>query len=118
MSPNAEHHYPGYIWITLGWYQDDWWRGGVASDDSIRCTSEDLEPFIRRTLSIQIDNSSASQTDVGLVSQENKYVVELLHCGHTLDYIKVLIVWEDSPLLPTALKLLNPTYCKSGNFCS
>ena len=67
-SPNPEHHYPGYVWITLGWYQDDWWREGVASNDTIQCSDADLEPFIRRTFSIQIGNSSASQTNVGLVS--------------------------------------------------
>ena len=69
-SPNAEHHYPGYVWITLGWYRDDWWRESVARDDQTQCSDEDLEPLIRNTFSIQLGNATVDRsttTDVGIV---------------------------------------------------
>ena len=71
MNPNPEHHYPGYVWITLGWYRDDWWRETATSDDDIQCSDEDLEPLIRNALSIQLGNTTMNTsvpTDVGMVS--------------------------------------------------
>lgn len=72
-NPNPEHHYPGYVWITLGWYRDDWW---TEADDQIMCSNSDIEPFIRNTFSIQIGNGSfdaSADTNVAIVSQ----------CAHT-----------------------------------
>lgn len=66
-DPNPEYHYPGYVWITPGWYKDNWWREEVAEDPTIPCSNQDLEPF---TLSIQISNGisdPSSPTDVNLV---------------------------------------------------
>ena len=71
INPNPEHHYPGYVWITLGWYRDDWWRERVAGDNQIRCSDIDLEPFMRNTFSLQLGNSTldtSAETNVGLVS--------------------------------------------------
>ena len=71
-NPNPEHHYPGYIWITFGWYQENWWRESGADSSSLPCSDEDLEPFLRNTFSIQLGNNSVDRTaatDVKLVSQ-------------------------------------------------
>lgn len=70
-NPNPAHHYPGYVWITLGWYRHDWWREAVANDSQIQCSDKYLEPFIRNTFSIQLGNATldtSTTTDVGIVS--------------------------------------------------
>ena len=44
----------------------------MASDDTIQCSNEDLEPFLRNTFSIQLGNATTNMTggtDVGIVSQ-------------------------------------------------
>lgn len=70
---NPEYHYPGYVWITPGWYRDNWWREEVARDSEIPCSDQDLEQFILNILSIQISNGTtdpSSPTDVNLVRQK------------------------------------------------
>lgn len=75
-DPKPEYHYPGYVWITPGWYRDNWWREEVAEDSEIPCSDLDLEQFILNTLSIQISNGTkdpSSPTDVNLVRQINNH---------------------------------------------
>ncbi len=79
-DPKPEHHYPGYVWITPGWYRDYWWREDVAEDSEIPCSDLDLEQFILNTLSIQISNGTkdpSSPTDVNLVRQTNMITMYL-----------------------------------------
>ena len=84
MRPNPEHHYPGYVWITFGWYQENWWSADVTDNSSLHCSDEDLEPFLRNTFSIQLGNStmdSTAPTDVKLVSQLHNIIA----CDHIND---------------------------------
>ena len=66
-----EFQYEKYVWITIGWYGEDWWKTERMTDDAINCTDSDVEQFLPNTLAIlqanTAENSSAT-TDVDLVS--------------------------------------------------
>ena len=63
-------HYRSYVWITLGWYHQLWWRVEVAQDDQVNCTDTELDMLLERTIAVQhfptAENRTAS-TDVSLV---------------------------------------------------
>lgn len=65
-------YFPGYVWITLGWYSDQWWTAEVANDPLTDCRDEQLEElFLPQTLGILQANSASdekAQTDVMLVN--------------------------------------------------
>lgn len=64
---NMEFRYEQYVWITLGWYGEEWW---TLSNDSVNCTDQDVEQFLPNTIALfhanTADNESAP-TDVLLV---------------------------------------------------
>lgn len=64
-------HVPGYVWITLGWYRDNWWTRAVSQDELPQCTDDLLEPLLYQSIGIQQSNSAEDNntpTDVNLVS--------------------------------------------------
>ena len=50
-------HYPRYVWITFGWYDDDWYReqptGELVEDGSGQCTVQELTEAVNGALIIQ-----------------------------------------------------------------
>ena len=64
---------PRYVWITPGWYQDNWWK---ANPSDRNCTSEMMEQVINSSLAVipsgvfPLENDSAITTS-GLVTQTN-----------------------------------------------
>ena len=69
--PTPELYYPAYVWIVFGWYEEGWWLQDIANDNNtLNCTDEVLEDFLKRTLIIgrlpRADDESAA-TDVNLV---------------------------------------------------
>ena len=68
---NAEFRFEKYVWITIGWYVEDWWKVERMADSDTNCTDADVEQFLPNTLAIlhanTAENDSAT-TDVDLVS--------------------------------------------------
>ena len=42
--------YPGYVWITPGWYQQGWWKADEDYLHSLNCTTSDIEQHLDRAL--------------------------------------------------------------------
>ncbi|CAI8012827.1 Gamma-aminobutyric acid type B receptor subunit 2 [Geodia barretti] len=42
--------YPGYAWITYGWYGERWWEEG--EEDSVSCTAQQLAVYLERSLAV------------------------------------------------------------------
>jgi len=66
-------HYRSYVWITLGWYREQWWKAEVAQDNQVNCTDAELEQLLERTIAIQqfpVAENRTVPTDVSLTSQE------------------------------------------------
>lgn len=64
-------HYRSYVWITLGWYREQWWKAEVAQDSQVNCTDAELEQLLERTIAIQqfpVAENRTVPTDVSLVS--------------------------------------------------
>jgi len=64
-------HYRSYVWITLGWYRERWWKAEVAQDNQVNCTDAELEQLLERTIAIQqfpVAENRTVPTDVSLVS--------------------------------------------------
>lgn len=67
---NPQFYVPGYVWITLGWYRDQWWTETVSQDIIPGCTDDVLEPLISQSIGIQQTNSAPDRnaaTNVNLV---------------------------------------------------
>ena len=45
-----ERFYPGYVWITPGWYQQGWWKADEDYLRSLNCTTSDIEQQLNRSL--------------------------------------------------------------------
>jgi len=63
--------YPGYVWITQGWYSDQWWM-----EEGTNCTRKEMESFLNGTIAISHFPTASNEndtTDTGIVS------VYLLH---------------------------------------
>ena len=59
--------HPGYVWITQGWYSDQWWMEG-----DMNCTGEDLESFLEGAIAIShfpTASNESEATDIGIVSE-------------------------------------------------
>ena len=70
-NPDPQYYVPGYVWITLGWYRDQWWTEDVSQDIIPGCDDATLEPLIDQTIGIQQTNSAPDKqapTDVILVN--------------------------------------------------
>lgn len=70
-DPNPEFVYDKYVWITLGWYRDDWWKAERQGDDVVtNCTDEDVEQFLPNSIAIIQANTAENttgETNVDLV---------------------------------------------------
>ena len=63
--------YPGYVWITQGWYSDQWW-----TEEDTNCTRKEMNSFLNGTIAISHFPTASNEndtTDTGTVS------VYLLH---------------------------------------
>lgn len=70
-SNDLKFYVSGYVWITLGWYHDQWWTEDVSQDVIPGCSDILLEPLMSQTISIQQANSAPdinAPTDVNLVN--------------------------------------------------
>lgn len=70
-NPDPQLYVPGYVWITLGWYRDQWWTEEVSREIIPGCDDTTLEPLINQTIGIQQANSAPDRqapTDVNLVN--------------------------------------------------
>ena len=66
----AEFYVPGYVWITLGWYGDNWWTETVAQDSLPECSDNSLKQLLLQSVAIQELNLAldlTAPTDVNLV---------------------------------------------------
>ena len=45
-----ERSYPGYVWITPGWYQQGWWKADKDYLHSLNCKSSEIEKQLERSL--------------------------------------------------------------------
>ena len=45
-----ERFYPGYVWITPGWYQQGWWKADEDYLRGLNCTTSDIEQQLNRSL--------------------------------------------------------------------
>ncbi len=67
---SEELRYEKYVWITLGWYGDEWWRVERLTNDTLDCTDQDVEQFLPNTLAVIQANTAineSSPTNVVLV---------------------------------------------------
>ena len=48
-------HYPRYVWITYGWYDDDWYRAQSTDDavEDVECTVQQLSKAVNGAIIIQ-----------------------------------------------------------------
>ena len=61
--------YPRYVWITYGWYHDNWWTSAV-NNHPIRCSEDELVMLLRLSISIETDpvpDDFDASTDVQMV---------------------------------------------------
>ena len=73
-------YFPGYVWITLAWYRDNWWTESVSLDYLPECPDQMLGEFLFQSIGILQANSAEdadAPTDVYLVSFINDYVMEI-----------------------------------------
>ena len=57
---------PGYVWITQGWYPEQWWVEGYEN-----CTGDELQSFLEGAIGIShfpTASNESSATDTGIVS--------------------------------------------------
>ena len=58
--------YPGYVWITQGWYSDQWWM-----EEDTNCTREEMKSFLNGTIAISHFPTASNENDTmdsGIVS--------------------------------------------------
>lgn len=58
--------YPGYVWITHGWYSEQWWMEG-----GVNCTGDELQSFLEGAIAISHFPTASNEneaTDIGIVS--------------------------------------------------
>ncbi|XP_064382160.1 gamma-aminobutyric acid type B receptor subunit 1-like [Halichondria panicea] len=70
---SEELRYEKYVWITLGWYGNEWWRVERLMNDTLNCTNQDVEQFLPNTLAVIQANTAineSSPTNVGLTAEE------------------------------------------------
>ena len=73
VNTNPAFHFPGYIWITLGWYHERWWTAEVAQDPAVDCLDKELETVLPQMFGILFGNTFLQgnnvdiETDVSLV---------------------------------------------------
>jgi len=66
----ADFYVQGYVWITLGWYGDNWWTETVSKDRLPECSDTLLEQFLLQSVAVQELNLAldlTAPTDVNLV---------------------------------------------------
>ena len=57
-----ERSYPGYVWITPGWYQQGWWKADEDYLRSLNCTSTGIEQQLSRSLVLLAHPSTVRNT--------------------------------------------------------
>ena len=58
--------FPGYVWITQGWYSEQWWM-----EEDTNCTREEMKSFLRGAIAISHFPTASNEndtTDSGIVS--------------------------------------------------
>ena len=80
-ASKAGYKYPGYYFITYGWYPDKWWEGEAALFDVDTCSLKDRESVLLSTIAIGKDEFLSEESlslnysaviDNGLVSGSEK----------------------------------------------
>lgn len=64
---SPEFKYERYVWITLGWYGEEWW---TLTNNTANCTNQDVEQFLPNTIAVLQANmarNDSATTDVQLV---------------------------------------------------
>ncbi len=64
------------MWLTQGWYEEQWWNSSSDSDSTSQanCTSEELLQFLQEQRALGIDhypmavNTTTETTTSGIVS--------------------------------------------------
>ena len=75
--------YPGYVWITQGWYSDQWW-----TEEDTNCTRKEMESFLNGTIGVSHFPTAFNEnqtTNSGIVSMYHAlYCVTILQiiCQH------------------------------------
>ena len=63
---------PRYVWISHGWYSNQWWTQAVAND-AINCSDTQLEAFLAKSRTLAVNHlpaptDSNAETVAGIVS--------------------------------------------------
>ena len=47
-------HYPRYVWILPGWFEENWWteEENVNKSDQVVCTQEEMKVMLNNSLGI------------------------------------------------------------------
>ena len=100
---DPSHYYPQYVWITLGWYPQQWWTRGVTPDGQYTdmfaiCSDAALEGMLHRALSVNHRPqplNSTGKTDVYYVS--NPLFINCIppDCCGVVCVVLCVHVWAD-----------------------
>ena len=85
--------YPGYVWITQGWYSDQWWM-----EEDTNCTREEMKSFLERAIAISHFPTASSENDItdsGIVS------ISCMHITYMYVYHSMLSFTQSSTILST-----------------
>ena len=72
-------HYPQYVWILPGWYNDNWWKVEIDNDTSnfgqLTCTSEEMKTMLINSLGVtEVPSDYLGRNEFGSVSLLNCYL--------------------------------------------
>ena len=71
--------YPNYVWITPGWYPNQWW---ADEQDSMPtgCRNDTLEAFIRGTIAISHYYTNVNESTTTVSGMVRVHVVLYFDC--------------------------------------
>ena len=77
-------HYPRHLFLTYGWYVQDWW---LDEDQNLPCTAQERENVLNRTLAfLQFDfikdQDMSTETSTGIVRLPSFMLVCTPHYTH------------------------------------
>ena len=72
-----ERFYPGYVWITPGWYQQGWWKADEVYLRSLNCTISDIEQQLNRSL-VLLAHPNMVRNALGQVCGTRKIMMKFL----------------------------------------
>ena len=100
-------HYPRYVWILPGWFEENWWREGENTNksDKVICTQEEMKVMLKNSLGItEAPSDYLGQNKLAsLVSLFVKFMRQHLLFCCSVDSLSVLLMHRT--LQPWYLKI-------------